>query len=150
MNHETTIKRIQELTNGKVLESGCLLKGIMYDNGDLSQSFSADAVYITETKNCYHLLVEGTTPMIIRKSDFENRFKILGKPITLAVVLRAIEISSNKVSLFFFSKEGEVPNESYVVDISMLRIMYHWNFSKDNFNDQSEETKTFIGGLLGN
>ena len=61
---------------------------------------------------------------------------VLGKPITLAVVLMAIRQSGN----FWFGFKLREAQESILED---------WNLSKDNFNDQSDETKKFIGGLLG-
>jgi len=35
-----------------------------------------------------------------------------------------------------------------VKTLKALNIGCAWNLSKDNFNDQSDETKEFIGGLL--
>ena len=34
--------------------------------------------------------------------------------------------------------------------IRKLKTNKNWDLSKDNFNDQSEDTKTFIGNLLNN
>ena len=62
--------------------------------------------------------------------------EILGNPITLAVIIQAIK------------KTGYNSTEEW---LSVLgKLVDNWNLAKDNFNDQSEETKTFIGGLLGN
>jgi len=58
--------------------------------------------------------------------------KILGKPITLSVVLVALK--------------PKIDMNTYVIS----SLLEDWNLSKDNFNDQSEETKTFIGELLNN
>jgi len=37
---------------------------------------------------------------------------------------------------------------NFVEYIRHLRNKHTWDLTKDNFNDQSEETKTFIGELL--
>jgi len=66
------------------------------------------------------------------------------KPITISVVMLAIDDES----LVIEAKSGQfgttTPEGVYVGGHP------YWNLSKDNFNDQSEETKTFIGGLLNN
>jgi len=69
----------------------------------------------------------------LTKGNFHKDFKILGKPITIGVALMAIAVKMNM-------KPGNRGGE--LIDM--------WKLSKDNFNDQSEETKTFIGGLLSN
>ena len=147
MTHETTIKRIQSLVPSVMeLEFGCEVNGLIYDNGDLTQSFTSDAIYITKTKNCYHLLAENTIPVIVKISDFEDRYKILGKPITLSVLCLALENNRTEVILTICSDGMHIGH----FDQKGYYTYCYWNLSKDNFNDQSEETKTFIGGLLSN
>ena len=64
-----------------------------------------------------------------------NDCTILGKPITLAVVLMAIR-QSQSVWIGFKLRETQV------------LVLEDWNLSKDNFHDQTDETKNFIEGLL--
>ena len=77
----------------------------------------------------------------------EDDFEIISQPITLAVVFQAIEYNKTEVELSIFANKilighYEKPNqEGYYTKC-------YWELSKDNFNDQSEETKSFIGGLL--
>ena len=124
MTHEETIKRIQSLVPS-VMElvlkcSECDGDGFT-DGHDIPQSHSEDG----ECLSC---------PVKV-DCDICRGTGILGKPITLAVVLRAIEESKN-VWVGFELRETQ------------LSVLEDWNLSKDNFNDQSEETKTFISNLL--
>lgn len=73
--------------------------------------------------------------------------EILGKPITLSVLCLALENNRIEVSLTIYSDKMHIGH----FDQPHQRGNYthgYWNLSKDNFNDQSEETKTFIGELL--
>lgn len=94
-------------------------------------------------------------PMFIRKPEekpyFRNQWdmhvpndsivEILGSPITLAVVLRAINGGQP------FSAQ----DQAWCDDV--LNLLMHergaWNLAKDNYGEQSPETKAFIGQLLG-
>lgn len=58
-------------------------------------------------------------------------------PITLAVVLRAIGYDTQKVIL--------TADDNYKIG----KIVRRWNLTNDNYDDQTEETKKFIGSLLG-
>jgi len=120
MTHEETIKRIQELVPSVMeIEEGCIIRG----GG------------IIMAEEC----VYWNTPEGVFAYDNADGFEdedVLGKPITLAVVLMAIRQSGN-VWFGFKLREAQVS------------ILEDWNLSKDNFNDQSDETKKFIGGLLG-
>jgi len=118
MNHEKTIKRIQELVPSTVQTAPHLFKG--------------------NNLRCSHC---GATV----QQDFDGIecTEILGKPITIAVVLLAIDINSTD------------SRWKIIVGCNFMRIQFGesyalWNLSKDNFNDQSEETKTFIGELITN
>jgi len=81
--------------------------------------------------------------------------EILGKPITLAVVLMAVEkftgssddvLYVNSVGLMYIINSNKTQKDF----IKQFENCVEWNLSQDNFNDQSEETKTFIGKLLVN
>jgi len=75
--------------------------------------------------------------------------KILGKPITIAVIMLAINKSREHLRDRYAVK---VSSSGFIEDCNMSneKGTGNWNLSKDNFNDQSEETKSFIGGLLSN
>ena len=122
MNHETTIKRIQELVPSVMdLEFGC---EVLYgsDFGGAEQKVTLGNPYAVKDGKVFN-------PW--NGDDTDDLLEILGKPITLSVALMAIEA---KMKMKSGNRGGE--------------LIMLWNLSKDNFNDQSEETKTFIGGLL--
>ena len=121
MTHEETIKRIQKLVPSVMeLEFGCRIKHKKRGYGTLIDS--THLVFENEKESIYAPFIDGNCT-------------ILGKPITLTVVLRAIDESRN-VWLGF-----ELRNQQLI-------LLEDWNLSKDNFNDQSEETKAFIGELI--
>jgi len=154
MNHEETIKRIQSLVPSVMaLEFGCMIEKVFWYKSEAdkkkgnidwlqSSEHGNDGVIIKDLRSDF-------LPMSVDSGDqleFEIQhndivsFEILGKPITIAVILLALyKISDNN---FYVSYEGNI------VDGTDEDIYSNWNLSKDNFNDQSEETKTFIGGLL--
>ena len=137
MNHETAIKRIQELVQSVMaLEFGCKVL-----NKDLNKVLTV--TYLSSYNECIHCFYEWESDSTwIWKKYLENSFEILGKPITLAVILSAIDDES----LVIEAKTGQFGTTTaegvYVGEHAI------WNLSKDNFNDQSDETKTFIGELL--
>ena len=109
MNHETTIKRIQELVPSVMaLEFGCVLKNGTATSRVIKERFDG-TVMINDWDGWQD------------KKMIEENFEILGKPITLAVILLAIE-KKNKAML-----------ELTVVEWG--DILGFWNLSKDNFND---------------
>lgn len=62
-----------------------------------------------------------------------------GETFGLAVVLRAI-IEQDLEKLF--------PDEKYPFTKASALTVAHWNLEHDNYDDQSQETKDFIGSLL--
>ncbi len=69
-------------------------------------------------------------------------------PITLAVVLRAIEeATSHTEDLTFITSTGIFG--SLVGGEAVWEKVIEWNLEHDNYDQQSEETKKFIGNLLG-
>jgi len=139
MTHEETIKRIQELVPSVMaLEFGCEVTKI---------SNNLDNPVFTKGK---FIRMDGMRMFCLHKDNtvFETRYgdaltSILGKPITLAVVLMAVNLSNKGV--IFVDSLGNIrqPDDEYDKYKD-----YAWNLSKDNFNDQSEETKAFISNLL--
>jgi len=137
MTHEETIKRIQKLVPSVMaLEFGCVLKNGTATSRVIKERFDG-TVMINDWGGWQD------------KKMIEENFEILGKPITLATVLQAIE----KVNTIEKENYCVIPNGG-ICHMGYVGRYYHqdthWNLSKDNFNDQSEETKTFIGGLLTN
>jgi len=156
MTHEETIKRIQELVPSVMeLEFGCEVN-FDYDtaNSDGSKEdcfdtiIEADDIMVRTLGGSY--FHRFTAEYYSQEGNWSSQKKeILGKPITLAVIFQAIHASmislnqddykkqesSHDLIDYFSTPEGGVYGPC-------------WNLSKDNFNDQSEETKAFIGGLL--
>ena len=148
MNHEKTIERIQELTNGKVLEFGCkvIMKGEEYTITGMYQDNYSNGFYLSKNHNNSFSQINGE----YCEGDFTE---ILGKPITLAVVLIAVEkftgssdnvLYVNSVGLMYIINSNKTQKDF----IKQFENCVEWNLSKDNFNDQSEATKSFIGELL--
>jgi len=144
MTHEETIKRIQKLVPSVMaLEFGCRIF-----NKELDQLLTV--THLSSNNECINCFYDGESNTTWIWTKYLNyNFKILGKPITLAVLFQAFENNKTEVELSIFANKilighYEKPNqEGYYTHC-------YWNLSKDNFNDQSEETKGFIGGLLGN
>jgi len=137
MTHEETIKRIQELVPSIMeLEFGCEVEEKpAFGSSMRHDTFNGGKVFKIVCKDNSGNWLYLTDGGFGREKEDKilNWHTILGKPITLAVVLLAIEAKMNM-------KAGNRGGE----------LIELWNLTKDNFNDQSEETKTFIGGLLGN
>ena len=126
MSHDTTIKRIQELVPSVMaLEEGCVIKDFWKRKLEILAVYS-----IKGESDVYDYVFRGEEEVSVERSPIGN-WEILGKPITLSIALMAIEAKMNM-------KSGNRGGE----------LIMLWNLSKDNFNDQSDETKTFIGELL--
>jgi len=144
MNHEKTINRIQELTDGMALEEGC---EVICVSESLKEQYKLNGkgVVVSNTQVLF-TNGEGRTVDIGFVFHHSSFFEILGKPITIAIVMLAILKHEGLPITYSEAESGDVGND-------WSNLMFHfrdmnWNLSKDNFNDQSEETKTFIGGLL--
>jgi len=150
MNHETTIKRIQELVPSVMaLEFGC---EVMYKTSGwgrnkytITKVMRDDKYRINRLDDIYDL----------EDMAYGYDFEILGKPITLAVVMLAIatEYNPKNTSTFLnIDSNGEfcwtTTTDLRGGTMKVIEPIISWNLSNDNFNDQSEETKTFIGVLL--
>ena len=160
MTHEETIKRIQELVPSVMaLEFGCevidlghLFMGCSDPHTMTLLSYDNPAEYDEpEDAVSSFLHYRGNPDVKIPSQNLfdDKKYKILGKPITIATVLQAIE----KVNTIEKENYCVIPNGG-ICHMGYVGRYYHqdthWDLSKDNFNDQSEETKAFIGGLLGN
>ena len=105
---------------------------VNFGNGDLRNPLPINVLFYGNS----------SVKSIPKKEDV----KILGKPITLSVVLRAIYEHRRQTPNWYFVT---VDFTGFMQDSGNRNNVADWNLEKDNFNDQSEETKTFIGGLLG-
>lgn len=63
----------------------------------------------------------------------KSNMKVLGSPITLATVIRA------------YHERSDFPDN----DASILGIVNRWRLADDNYDAQNEQTKQYIGALLG-
>ena len=160
MTHEETIKRIQELVPSiMALEFGCEVEEKpAFGSGMRNDTFNGGKVFTIVSKyhsahSWFYLTDDGLGK---EKEDKILRWhNFLGKPITLSVVLRAVEkftgysddvLYVNSVGLMYIINSNKTQKDF----IKQFENCIEWNLSKDNFNDQSEETKSFIGGLLTN
>jgi len=139
MTHEETIKRIQKLVPSTVQTVSHLFK-----NNNL---------------RCSHC---GATSQ--QEYDGLDCTEKRYKPITLCHILLAIKTLVCKrckgaggtlgYGMGYSECEDcggdkyDLPEDFAGGEFELGDILGFWNLSKDNFNDQSEETKTFIGGLL--
>jgi hypothetical protein len=84
-----------------------------------------------------HILASSENEFI----NFQTK-EILGSPITLAVVLRAIQKERG-------IKQHDTVN-FYSTDADwVLKVIMYWNLEHDDYDQQSDECKQFIGSLLG-
>jgi len=163
MTHEETIKRIQKLVPSIMeLEFGC---EVIWHNPyhDKDELFKINAIKYHNKKDFIVMMTPITKSAIRDIEDiykFDERilgkdFEILGKPITLAVIMlaTATEYNPKNTSTFLnIDSNGEfcwtTTTDLRGGTMKVIEPIISWNLSKDKFNDQSEETKTFIGGLL--
>ena len=147
MTHEETIKRIQELVPSVMeLEFGCEV--ILY-----SEEYSKnrrilkvlDKRHISGIDTIVEVCENNSNGVSYIFYPTKNELKILGKPITLSVVLEAIREAN--VGFVFVTHSGTLHKKIGIEDTAHTYLGI-WNLSKDNFNDQSEETKAFISNLL--
>jgi len=139
------IKKIQELVPDVMkLEFGCefLYKEKKY-------IYTNSTCMMTELhQGCYSIFV-ATPKGFARSNDTieinENYpIEILGKPITLAVVLRAILKHNNPDS-----EADGLKLDSDIISLTRGHFGFKgWDLLNNNFNEQSEDTKDFIGELL--
>jgi len=128
MNHETTTKRIQELTDGMKLEFGC---EFMYKGKKCTFIQSSIKDYID-------FLEEDAIAVQTAPAEWiEKDIKILGKPITLSHILLASKgVMIDTVGIFYDVKT-----------LKALNIGCAWNLSQ-NYDGQSEKTKDIIDKIV--
>lgn len=135
---DKTKQRIQELIPEIVeLKFGCEL----LRKGETKYQVINPLGWGANPKKCWINSVPfGDIPLELEKDLVQNggEFEILGSPITLAVVLRAIGIRPYEVNWY----------NANVITLVDEGNHFNWNLTKDNYDDQTEETKKFIGSLL--
>lgn len=78
----------------------------------------------------------------------EKRYCVCNQTITLAVVLRAISLSLIR-KMPKENKEIVVTSVGEFLWYNTDNVLAEWNLEHDNYDQQSEECKLFIGNLLG-
>lgn len=73
--------------------------------------------------------------------------EILGSPITLAIVLRAI--AKHPDNYCTINEVGELTGFFLNDDNEADEEMVEWNLEHDNYDSQTRETQLFFGSLLG-
>lgn len=103
-------------------------------------------VYVGKDNGQFAVKFEGDDRLII--ADSISDCEILGRPITLADVLRAIANRTDErcITVSCFGQFHEEFHEEDEWDTQPLH--HHWNLLKD-YDDQEQATKDFIGSLLG-
>lgn len=79
------------------------------------------------------------------RKNIEDDIEILGSPLTLAVVLRAIM----RVKMSYNANFKPVPGGVTVPFLDAENLAYYWDLLHDSYDQQSEECKQLIGTLLG-
>ena len=86
----------------------------------------------------------------LENPEDEEYVKVLGSPITLAVVLRSIEAhEGDRDNTHFVTMDGEFYRCSAGNNYPPQVTAVWWNLLHDSYDLQSEETKRFVGTLLG-
>ena len=167
MNHETTIKRIKELVPSVMeLEFGCEVKIL------ISHSVSNRSRGTYWRKHRVIAIHHSSGDLIINRNDQygnkkisrSSQMQVIGKPITLCHILLAIKTLVCKrcngnggtlgIGMGYSECEDcggdrfDLPDDFAGTEFDLSDILDMWDLTKDNFNDQSEETKTFIGVLI--
>lgn len=89
----------------------------------------------------------GSMVIDMTKDEISNggEFEIIGRPIRLSDVIVALSKQSKG---YFFTQDGDIPDEEYTIKRETLRVLYHWNCEDDNLSHQTEETISFLHAIL--
>lgn len=130
--------RIQELCPDVMeLKFGCLVNFSTF-TGLERRAGTGCILYHFEDTNGVVLYTHGKSSLIITREEIEE---IIGSPITLAVVLRAMRQTT-------FAGIVDDMGDIYNQDDQYSEPVATWNLEHD-YDQQSEEFKQFIGNLLG-
>ena len=133
------LKQVIQKANPEIMENklGCEYIG---RNGDKFVTVKYQGNYVWR-----RLYRHGELQQIIYKEEIKPGFKILGRPITLADVLIAMD-KKVKGNSFFVEMNG---NFRMWGDRGLVVAPYaNWNFLKNNLDDQDEPTLKFLTDLL--
>lgn len=73
----------------------------------------------------------------------ERDFKeILGRPITLADILRAIDIATSEKESWYIRTDGKIQRANSTYISAQWNLLEHWD-------NQTDEVKAFVGKLIG-
>lgn len=137
-------QKIQELCPDVMeLKMGCRYRA-------KGSGLSYEAVIIGKDASQYHIEINENRQSVENYDTFKRDFiEILGSPITLAVVLRAID--KGRVDSKEHGYSIRHTGRFYRDNLNSVSDVYvaNWNLSQDSYDLQSEETKQFIGTLLG-
>lgn len=101
------------------------------------------AMIVSEEDGRLRVLIAGEHNPLIERSAVKE---ILGSPITVAVVLRAIHKAWPDAK-YACTSQGRFGHLDDLGHNNHLTVT--WNLEKDNWDSQSVETQAFVGGLLG-
>ena len=147
MNHKDTIKKIQGLVPDVMkLEFGCRIEIPIYHtfNSRSNGTFWRMHRLLTIDSLSGDLILNRDCRYGNKRVTRNSEMQILGKPITLAVVLRAILKHNHPDS----EADGLRLDSDIIFLIKDCFGFKGWDLLKDDFNDQSEKTKDFVGELL--
>jgi hypothetical protein len=130
--------RIQELVPDVMeVRFGCAFELVGYSRfqAELFKRFRTKYyVYDGQSKLlCEHGWLDFNDMYVAQK----DKWIIAGSPITLAVVLRAMFVHTNE------------KGQHTIRDTEFTEVIWRWKWAKDNYDQQSDEAKAFIGILLG-
>ena len=161
MKHKETIKKIQELVPDVMkLGLGCKIKslkdvqgsGTIVLDGDVGNYVGGDNFLFEDAKMFgvsragfeWERGVKNQYVSLKNYGNLNSEFEILGKPITLAIALYAVLLHKHPDS-----EEDGLRFNSDIISLTRGHFGFKgWDLSKDDFNEQSEDTKDFIGELL--
>jgi hypothetical protein len=133
---EKIIEAVPEIME---LKFGCYISG----NGLLNARVVGGSGGYSPEYDCIAVLRSGSRNIELINLN-ENYYEILGRPIQLADVLRAINAKDGNGEFYCIDAQGDF-GEPTPEGVAMFGVK--WDLSKD-FDGQSDETKTFIYNIL--
>jgi hypothetical protein len=137
MNDDIKAKIVELVPDVLEVKFGCTFELVGYSR------FQAELFKRFGTK---YFVYDGQSRLLCEHGSLEfndmylphrDKWIIVGAPITLAVVLRAMFVHTNGKS------------EHAIRDTEFTEVMWRWKWANDNYDQQSDECKHFIGLLLG-
>lgn len=137
----------------------CVLSKLAIENGLKPKPHREDGIVIGESKDkrCWVVRWHRKDDTLMARENYSKEYIQIfdeqdlrdGPDITLSVVLRAMQSLSRTDSNrhWVVNRHGEFLKDRE--DRLGADVGETWNLTKDNYDDQTEETKRFIGSLLG-